>query len=115
MYTLLAKFLTSGLSIYTNYKLKKAETDTERERIQLEHDATVTQIKATLLSKGGWWFQLFFVLPLGMWFAAVILYSIFLCKTCAYPQPWSIAALPDPLNEWAGIIIGYLFLVGGRR
>ena len=56
-----------------------------------------------------WWFQLFFVVPLGTWFASVCLYSMLFCKNCIYPQTWDIAALPPPLNEWGAWIVMSLF------
>lgn len=115
MLSLIVTLLTSGLGLWKDYKLKKATSDNERERIKAEHEENVLAIKANLLSKGGWWFQLFFIVPIALWFSAVVIYSIFWCKDCMYPQPWTIARLPDPLNEWVGVVIAYLFLVGGRR
>jgi hypothetical protein len=56
-----------------------------------------------------WWFQLFFVIPLGVWFSSVVLYSMLWCQDCVYPQTWSIAALPPPLDQWAAWIIMSLF------
>ena len=53
-------------------------------------------------------FQLFFVLPLGIWFAAVVADSIF-------HFDWNVAALPSPLDQWAGWIISALFLVDGGK
>ena len=39
-----------------------------------------------------------------------------------YPQPWTIAALPSPLDQWEGAIVGSLFvgkagawIIGGLR
>lgn len=61
------------------------------------------------------WFWLFagaFLSLLLLWFGSVVIYSIFWCKSCAFPQPWTIAALPPPLNDWAGRMIAWLFFVG---
>ena len=70
-----------------------------------------TRIMAGLESRklDSWLFWVFlsvFVLPLGFWWTAVILDSVFLFE-------WDVAALPRPLDEWAGRIIGWLFFAGG--
>ena len=62
---------------------------------------------------GGFWLMLIFAVPLACWFGAVIVYSIFWCAGCAYPQDWTIAALPPPLDDWAGGIIVSIFGVVG--
>lgn len=101
---------------FTSYKLKKADNDLEREKIQAEVEQSKDKWKAVILtSTGAWWFQLFFIIPLAFWFSAVVFYSILWCKGCMFPQHWSIAALPAPLNEWAGVIIGFLFLANMRK
>ncbi len=53
-------------------------------------------------------FQLFFVLPLGVWFSAVVADSIF-------HFTWNVAALLPPLDMWAGWIVSALFLVDGGK
>ncbi|MEM6463341.1 MAG: phage terminase large subunit [Pseudomonadota bacterium] len=53
-------------------------------------------------------FQLFFVIPLGVWFAAVVADSLF-------HFTWNVAALPPPLDTWAGWIVSALFLVDGGK
>ncbi|WP_428700379.1 hypothetical protein [Stappia sp.] len=50
--------------------------------------------------------RLLFVLPLGLWWSAVIADSIL-------SFDWDVAALPPPLDEWAGGILLSLFLVDG--
>ncbi|QKV17868.1 hypothetical protein HTY61_05035 [Oricola thermophila] len=88
----------------------KVDNETERERIKTHAVETYVEAQARILTGRGWWFPLFFIAPLGFWFASVCIYSVFFCARCAFPQPWSIAALPSPLDEWAGVIIGSLFL-----
>jgi hypothetical protein len=51
--------------------------------------------------------------PLGVYFAAIIVYSMLWGRGCAFPQNWSIAALPPPLNEWSGWIVMSMFAYGG--
>lgn len=88
----------------------KVDNVTERERIKSEVVSDYMKAQVSVLTGRGWWFPLFFIAPLGFWFASVCVYSVLWCAACAYPQAWSIAALPRPLDEWAGIIIGSLFL-----
>ncbi len=102
---------------WSDHKIKAADNQLEREKIEAQTEQNKDKWKAVILtSTGAWWFQLFFIVPLALWFASVVLYSIFWCNDCAWPQPWSIAALPPPLNDWAGVIIGFLFLANmGKR
>lgn len=100
---------------FSDYQLKRADTETERMRIRAETEQNKDKWKAVILSRGAWWFQLFFIIPLALWFAMVLLYSAFWCRGCMFPQPWTIAALPPPLDVWAGVIIGFLFLTEATR
>lgn len=88
----------------------KLDDATEKERIRTKAIESYVSAQAKVLTGRGWWFPLFFIAPLGIWFASVCLYSILFCQDCAFPQSWSIAALPTPLDDWAGAIIGSLFL-----
>lgn len=87
---------------------KKMDNEVLREEIKAEVTKTWINAQANLLVGRTWWFQLFFVIPLGMWWTAVILDSIF---------GWEhdILALPQPLDEWAGWIISALFIVDGSK
>lgn len=84
--------------------------DTERERIKTEAVSQYVQAQVQIANSRQWWFPLFFVAPAGLWFSAVCIYSVLWCKGCAYPQTWSIAALPPPLDQWMGWIITSLFV-----
>lgn len=88
-----------------------AETDREALKAQviLEHYRT----RADYMRAGGFWLMLLFAAPLAVWWAAVIVYSVLWCAGCAYPQDWTIAALPRPLDDWAGLIVMSLFGVIG--
>ena len=65
------------------------------------------------MRSGGFVLMLLFSVPLAVWFAAVVVYSILWCAGCAYPQEWTIAALPPPLDAWAGAIVVSIFGVVG--
>lgn len=92
---------------------RKITAETDREKIKgdiiLEHYRT----RADWMRAGGFWLMVMFAGPLALWWGAVLLYSILWCARCAYPQDWSVAALPAPLNEWAGLIIMAIFGVIG--
>jgi len=88
-----------------------AETDREALKADIikEHYAT----RGDFMRAGGLWLMLIFAVPLGLWFASVCVYSILWCAGCAYPQDWTIAALPPPLDEWSGMIVISIFGVVG--
>lgn len=80
----------------------------KKEEVKAEVTKTWINAQAALLVGRTWWFQLFFVIPLGLWWTAVILDSIL-------PGRWDIASLPGPLEEWAAWIISALFIVDGTK
>lgn len=86
------------------------DNETTREAVKADLVADYMKAQVAILTGRGWWFPLLFIAPLGMWFASVCIYSMLFCARCAFPQSWSIAALPAPLDEWSGIIIGSLFV-----
>ena len=90
---------------------KRFDNETQREEIKADVKKTWISAQTQLLLTRTWWFQLFFIVPLGAWFSWVTIYSMFLCRNCVYAQEWDVAALPEPLNEWAGWIIMSLFIV----
>lgn len=51
--------------------------------------------------------QYFFVYPLCFWWTAIVFQCVF---RPYFPQIKTVLALPDPLNEWAGGMIAFLFL-----
>lgn len=89
---------------------KKVDNDTERERIKTEAVRTYVNAQVQIANSRQWWFPILFLAPAGFWFAAVCIYSVLWCANCAYPQTWTIAALPAPLNEWMGWIVSSLFI-----
>lgn len=116
MWTILAKIGGWAVSLLTGGTLEKIldtinqkmSDDVARE--QLKADVTETWIKAqaNLLVGRTWWFQLFFVIPLGIWWSSVIFDSIVHIGHVTY-------ALPAPLDSWAGWIISALFVVDGSK
>lgn len=97
---------------------RRAELENDREKIktkatvELAREA-VNEVKimaeynkAKLSFPWFWVFAGMFIGPLGLWWAAVILDSVFSFS-------WSVADLPTPqMQEWAGDMIRWLFYVG---
>lgn len=86
------------------------DNETERQRIKTEAVQSYLSAQVSVLTGRGWWFPLFFLIPAGFWFASVCVYSVLWCRNCAFPQTWTIAALPPPLDSWMGAIVGSLFV-----
>lgn len=91
----------------------KIQSETDREKLKadivLEHYRT----RSDYMRAGGLWLMLIFAVPLALWWGAVLVYSVFWCARCVYPADWSIAALPAPLDQWAGMIVLSIFGVIG--
>ncbi len=86
--------------------------DVEKERIKGEIVMEAARQQTAQLNGPGRWLHALFIVPLGVWFTSVVVYSMLFCRGCAFPQDWTIAALPPPLDQWSGIIICSLFGYG---
>ncbi|MGY2995439.1 hypothetical protein [Mesorhizobium sp. URHB0026] len=89
---------------------KHGDAITDREKIKTDAVNQYVQAQVSIANSRQWFFPLFFVVPAGIWFAAVCIYSVLWCRGCAYPQSWSVAALPPPLDQWMGWIVTSLFI-----
>lgn len=102
---------------------RRIEAETSREKIKADLIETMAsehmRTRAGWLAAGGFWTLMLFAVPTAIHYAAVTFYSILWCAGCAWPQEWTIAALPGPMAEWEGWIvlasIGGLSLLGMRR
>jgi hypothetical protein len=83
------------------------DNETERERIKGEVTKTWIEAQAKTVQRRTWWFQLFFVIPLGVYFSACVFDAI---THVHYTDP-----LLPPLDSWAGWIISALFVVDGGK
>lgn len=92
---------------------KRIETTAQKDVLKKEIITAHLTTRVGFMRAGGFTLMLLFAVPLAVWFGAVVLYSIFFCADCMYPKPWTIAALPAPLDEWAGAIIVSIFSVVG--
>jgi hypothetical protein len=104
-------WLTSG-PLDRIFKTIDNSVDNETRRDEIKADVAKSYLSAqvSVLTGRGWWFPLLFLIPAGLWFTAVCVYSILFCKGCVLPQTWTVAALPPPLNDWMGAIVGSLFI-----
>lgn len=93
----------------------KVDEETKRQEIKADVIKAHYTTRAAYMKAGGFWLMLAFAGPLAFWWASVILYSVLWCQGCAFPQTWTIAALPAPLDEWAGLIILSIFGVLGLK
>lgn len=100
-----------------NHLERRAASQNERERIrsmvEIEHIRTsVEEVrhmtdfnKAKLNHPLYWVFASLFVFPVGLWFAAGVLDSIFFFD-------WDVAKLPPQLEQVAGRVVEWTFYVG---
>lgn len=103
--------LFTGGSLESILKTIDKGMDDEAAKEQVKADVTKKWIdrQADLLVGRTWWFQLFFVVPLGIYWSALLYVS-------AFPHwGWTVEALPGPYYEWAAGIISALFLVDGAK
>lgn len=108
----LLKWLTSGaldraLGSVDTY----IESTTDKERIKAEVVQSYYVNRASFMQAGGFWLMLLFAVPVAIYYGAVTAYNLLWCVGCAYPQEWTIAAYPAPLDEWAGWIV--IACIGG--
>lgn len=110
--TVLGWFTGGTLSRILDTVDRNFDNETKREEIKAEVTKRYIDAQANLLVGRTWWFQLFFVIPLGIWWTSVTMDSIFLSFDWYTHRTYS---LPSPLDTWAGWIIGALFLVDGGK
>lgn len=114
MLRLFLSFLSGGaLDRVLDTVDKRVAAETDREKIKADLIAAHFKNRAGFMQAGGFWLMLLFAVPLAFWFAAVCVYSVFWCAGCAFPQEWTIAALPPPLDQWSAQIVIAIFGVAG--
>ncbi|HOV02935.1 MAG TPA: hypothetical protein PLG99_00895 [Kaistiaceae bacterium] len=112
----LLRWLSGGmLTRVLDHLERRADAETERQRLQT--DVAIETIRAEVtarraaadivIAEQGWWVTALirpaFAWPLAIWWGAVIADSLFQFE-------WNVAALPAPLDEWSGWIIGAYFV-----
>jgi hypothetical protein len=117
MLTSILSWLTGGvLDRVLDTVDRKVQSETDREKIKGDIIRDYYRSRADWMRAGGFWLMLIFALPLAIWWASVMFYNIFWCAGCAFPQTWTIAALPAPLDEWSWLIVVSIFgVIGADR
>lgn len=90
---------------------RKLDGDVEKEKVKADVTKTWISKQAELLVGRTWWFQLFFVIPTGLYWAALLYVS-------AAP-PWMPVWTVNRLPGWAETIylgiVSALFMVDGGK
>jgi hypothetical protein len=92
---------------------RKIAAETDREALKAEIIREHVRTRPDWMRAGGFWLMLIFAAPLAFWHGMVIYDSALGCADCMWANDWTVAALPRPLDEWAGIIIVSIFGVLG--
>lgn len=92
---------------------KRIEGETDRAKIKGDILQTHLKTRAGFMEAGGFILMMLWAVPAALHFASVVVYSILWCQGCAYPQEWTIAALPAREANWAGAIVMSIFGVVG--
>lgn len=102
-------FTGGGLSDILETINKNVDAGTKREEIKAEVTKRWIDAQASLLVGRTWWFQLFFVIPAGIYWSALLFVS-------AFPRwGWEVYRLPGFAEEIYFAIISALFIVDGGK
>lgn len=102
-------FVGGSLDKILNTIDKGIDDEVKKEEVKADVTKKWIDAQANLLVGRTWWFQLFFVVPLGVYWSALLWVS-------AFPSlGWEVAALPSPYYEWAAGIVSALFIVDGGK
>ena len=99
--------LASGAQLLVAYLSRKEDASVRRGEAQAKFQTAFTQAKHAL--PGYSWLIAPIVAVSAIYFGSVVIYSIFWCAKCAFPQPWEIARLPSPIDEYLRWVFLYLF------
>lgn len=92
---------------------RRVAAQADKDRITGEILQAHLNTRPDFMRAGGFVLMLLFAAPTAFHFSAVVLYSVFWCQDCAFPATWTIAALPNPFNEWIGLMMISIFGVVG--
>lgn len=102
-------FTGGTLETILNTINKNVDAGVERERIKGEVTKKWIEAQANLLVGRTWWFQLFFVIPAGVYWSALLFVS-------AFPAVgWEVFRLPGFAEEIYFMIVSALFIVDGGK
>lgn len=114
------RFLTllSGGLLDRVLRTVDAKIAAETDRTKIKGDIIIEHYRsrADWMRAGGFWLMMLYAVPLSVWWSMVIYDSAFGCADCIWPNDWTVAALPAPLDDWAGgIIISIFGVIGVSR
>ena len=89
----------------------KMDNETKKEEIKAEVTRTWINAQTQLLVGRTWWFQLFFVLPAGMYWSALLYVS----AAPNFMPVWTVERLPGWAEEIYLAIVSALFIVDGGK
>lgn len=89
----------------------RMDDETKKEEIKAKVTETWINAQANLLVGRTWWFQLFFVLPAGMYWSALLYVS----AAPPWFPIWEVRRLPGWSEEIYLAIISALFIVDGGK
>lgn len=99
------RYMEQKAALGTEHERIKAQTTIEMVRAATQETRIMADLQKSKFQHLPFWiFTGLFVLPLGFWWAAVILDSVFLFG-------WGIASVPI-LEDWGGQMIRWLFYTG---
>lgn len=107
-----ASFLVGGsLDRILDTIENKMDNETKKEEIKAEVTKTWINAQTQLLVGRTWWFQLFFVLPAGAYWATLLYVS----AAPPFMPVWEVHRLPGWSEEIYLAIVSALFIVDGGK
>lgn len=97
---------------------KYVDSQTDRTRLKTELLQTHIKTRAEVMKTRAFWLVLLAGIPPVYHATWVYIYSVHFCKTCMWPKPWDIAALPSAYADYQWLAIaawlGVLGVLGWR-
>lgn len=84
---------------------RKVQSQTDRDKLKADIVMEAYRSRAGFMRAGGFVLMLLFAVPVAFWFAAICLYNVLWHRNGIWPQDWTIAAMPPPLDEWGWAIM----------
>lgn len=107
-----ASFLVGGsLDKILDTIENKMDNETKKEEIKAEVTKTWINAQTQLLVGRTWWFQLFFVLPAGLYWSTLLYVS----SAPDFMPTWTVERLPGWAEEIYLAIVSALFIVDGGK
>lgn len=106
---ILSSFTGGSLDKILDTIEKKMDNEVTKEQVKAEVTKKWIEAQSNLLVGRTWWFQLFFVIPAGIYWSALLYVS-------AFPSVgWEVYRLPGFAEEIYFMIVSALFIVDGGK